>query len=206
MGLWLLAPARSLAYAQTPHQRCARPLWMPSSKRVGFELTRNSMIKEYRILEPTNSLPGNWHQASGNLFGSNPFNYCFGSRQMKLVVAFFLVVFSQLLGTNVYASQRADSGKVYCVLRQIQKPHASAGGFVFNKVGLIHHLSNLVRVEDETEENLYKKLSSTGYLLFLCSTAPSFLQYPSFANNLFFCRPPSAAGSCRYIVQRVLRI
>ena len=204
MGLWLLAPARSLAYAQTPHQRCARPLWMPSSKRVGFELTRNSMIKESRILDPTNSLPGNWHPASGNLFGSNPFNYCFGSRQMKLVIAFFLV-FSQLLGTNVYASQRADSGKVYCVLRQIQKPHATAQGLVINKIGFCHHFSNLVRVEDENEENLYKKLSSTGSLLVLC-TVTSFHYHPSFSNSLFFCRPISGAGSCRYIANRVLRI
>ena len=125
---------------------------------------------------------------------------------MKPVIALLLVVCSQLLGPNVYASQRADSGKVYCVLRQVQKPHATPDGLVINKVGFIHHLCNLVRVEDETEENLYKKLSSSGCLLLLCSTAPSCDLSPTFATSLFFSRPISPAISCRYLVHRVLRI
>ena len=124
---------------------------------------------------------------------------------MKPVIALLLVVCSQLLGPDLYATQRVDSGKV-SVLRHLQIPHITAKGSVINKIGLVHHLCNLVRVEDENEENLYKKLSSSGSLFFLCSTAPSSHHYPSFANSLFFCRPLSAAGSCRYIVHRVLRI
>lgn len=123
---------------------------------------------------------------------------------MKLVIALFLV-FSQLLGTNVYASQRADSGKVYSVLRQTPKPHATTQGSVINKIGFCHHLSHLVRVEDENEENLYKKLSSTGSLLVLC-TVTSFHYHPSFSNSLSFGRPIAGEASCRYIANRVLRI
>jgi len=124
---------------------------------------------------------------------------------MKPVIALLLVVCSQLLGPDTFAIQRADSGRV-TVLRHLELPHIPAKGLVINKVGFIHHLCNLVRVEDETEENLYKKISSTGSLVLLCSTAPSCDLSPSFANSIFFSRPLFAATSCRYIVHRVLRI
>lgn len=140
-----------------------------------------------------------------NLWPRNAFKYCFGARQMKLLTALFIVLFSQLLGANVYASQSADSGKVGRFLRHIEKPRSVAKGSVINKVGLIHHLCHPVRVEDENEENLYKKLSSTGSLV-LCFTAPSWHYTLSFANSLFLSRPLSSAASCRYIVHRVLRI
>ena len=121
-------------------------------------------------------------------------------------MAFFFVVLSQLLGANVFASQRADSGKVYVFLRHVEESRVTAEDFVINKIGLTHHLCNLVRVEDETDENLGKKLSSTSCLVFLCSTAISFHYYPFLSNSLFFSRPLSGAGSYRYIVHRVLRI
>lgn len=125
---------------------------------------------------------------------------------MKLLIAVILVAFSQLLGADVYATQRADSGKVYCLQRQAERPHATPKGVVINKVGFIHHLCHPVRVEDENEENLYKKLSTTGSLLFLSSTAPSCHCYSFVSDSPSFFQPVSGAGASRYILHRVLRI
>lgn len=124
---------------------------------------------------------------------------------MKLLTALFVVLFSLLLEANVYAGQGADKGKACRFLRHVEKPRSVAKGPVVNKVGLIHHLCHPVRVEDENEENIYKKLSSTGSL-FLCFTAASWHFTPFFANSLFLSRHLSHLASCRYIVHRVLRI
>ena len=130
---------------------------------------------------------------------------------MKLVIAFFLCLFYLPGG---YAAAHANTGcGSLSHTPAVNIENARVGSvnperdYLISMDDLSHENTYVINVEDENEENILRKqVYVAGYFLaFFCKILSRHL-YGSPSDLLSFSKPDSCGGSCKYILQRVLRI
>jgi hypothetical protein len=134
---------------------------------------------------------------------------------MKNVVLFFLFLCVHLVGGYHYAHASARNEKVsLSPARDQEKTHQVESATTNHDYLIIANTSlsgenpNLISIEDEDEnEDIIKKhVSEARYLLAFCYAFILNSHFSFLAEPLPSCNHLSYTSSCKYIVQRALRI
>ncbi len=134
---------------------------------------------------------------------------------MKHVVILFLFLCFHLVGGSDCAHASARNEKVcFLPVRDLEKTHqvesatANHDSLLTVNTSLSGENRNLISVEDEDEnEDIIKKhISQDRYFLAFCYAFVSDSRFSFLAERLPSCKHLSYTSSCKYIVQRALRI
>ena len=134
---------------------------------------------------------------------------------MKNVVIFFLFLCVHLVGANHYAYASARNQNV-CFspapdrekTHQVENATANQGYLIILNTSLSGENPNFISVEDddENEDIIKKHVSRARYFLAFCYTFISNSRFSFLAERLPSCKHLSYTSSCKYIIQRALRI
>jgi hypothetical protein len=129
---------------------------------------------------------------------------------MKRVVTFFLFLCFLLLGGNYYVYASAHNSKIcYSPAPEKMHPAESANAnhnYIITKyTGSVEENVSLVTVEDQDDEDNSKKHILPKYFITF-SHAFLLIHWSCLIHSLPFCRQQFYTSSCKYILQRVLRI
>jgi hypothetical protein len=133
---------------------------------------------------------------------------------MRAVILFFLVFCFNLLGGNasIHAGSPFTKAGYQCGAPSIQKASKFdltkyPQNFVIARTGLVEEYTYPIALDDEDEEESFKKqLIQAKYLLAFFHAFISSFSCTSITTRLPFDRHLSYINSCTYISQRVLRI
>lgn len=134
---------------------------------------------------------------------------------MKNVVIFFLFLCVNLAGAFHYVHAGAYSIKnCFSPVQDLEKTHQIEGGTAFHDYFLNVNTSrsgensNLIGIEDEDENEdiIKKRVSQSRYFLALCYAFISNYHYSFFTDRILSYKHLPCTSSCKYILQRALRI
>jgi hypothetical protein len=133
---------------------------------------------------------------------------------MKFVLIFFLSLCFHLLGGNHYAHASADNCKIgYSHSQDIEKTHHAQTEianqhYVISKKSALGEENNslIMENENEDEEEITRKHTVARYILSFPYAFISGNPCISLSKRIPFCTHLSHTSSCKYILQRVMRI